>query len=112
MPSRLSQRVAARYLSAMPTLSRAAQAVAKGLARVIKDADIPVEARRFTKNFRELQIEGNTGWVRPKRFDDVIFQSTSAMDYIGDDGFERRMDVEGAANEVLLKTGIIGRRAK
>ncbi len=118
MPSRLAHRVAARFVFAS-ALDQAARDVAKGLTKLIQQAEIPVEARRFTELFRELSIQGSKGWIRPKRFYDVIFQPRSAQNYIGissdDDGeaqFERQQYVEEAANAILLKSGIIGRHAR
>lgn len=116
MPVPSVHRVAGRYLLAS-ALDQAGRDVAKGLVKLIREADIPVEARRFTKHFRELETAGSTGWIRPKRFDDVIFHSSPAQNFMlsgttEDDRFERRQQVEEVANTVLLKAGIIGRRAK
>lgn len=116
MPSRSVNRVAARFIFAS-VLDQAGRDVAKGLSKVIKDADIPAEARRYTKHFRELEVKGNTGWVRTKKFDDVISRSTAAQNYMsaaaeGDEKFKRQKQVEENANAALRKMGIIGRSAK
>jgi len=117
--SKLAHRIAARFILAT-SLDQAGKAVAALLAKLIQQAEIPVEARRFTKHFRELSLQGSTGWIRPKRFDDAVYLPRASQNYIqvgavDDDGeaqFERQQHVEEVANTILQKTGIIGRRAK
>lgn len=116
VPSKITHRVAARFILAV-SLEKAGKDVAGALAKEIREAGIPVEARRFTKHYRELGHSGRQGWILPRVFDDVLHRSVAARDYVfsgatEDDQYERWGQVEEVANAILLRTGIIGRRAK
>ena len=121
MPAPSARRVAARFIQA-GLLERASKDVAALITKLIRAADIPVEARRYTRYFWELSQRGGKGWIPSKEFNDALVRPRSAMQYVygaaghvNDDGEainERKEYLGEAANTILLKTGIIGRRAE
>lgn len=100
-------------------LQSAARAAAKMIKKVIKDADIELPVRQKATHFRMLESDHRPsvgGHLRSKWLDAAIWD-TSAADYVLETGdeeeqFDRQQEVEDAANELLLREGIIGRRAK
>jgi len=117
MPAPSARRVAARFIQA-GLLEQAANEVAALLTKLIQDADIPVEARRYTRYFWELSRQGSRGWIPARKFEEAFRIPRSAQKYIGmsegdPDAYDELKEYLGeAANTILLKTGIIGRRAE
>ena len=86
--------------------------VAKAITKLlITDAEIPLEVRQKAKWYRDLAPE----WIREKYLDEYLWDIASEYVYQTDDVDEQGElagNVEGEVNEILLREGIIGRRAR